>query len=56
MIEQYWVSIFDVNTSELIVQLNKMNATVLSLKKYTNNYNFDGLLNIILGMEPTLKD
>ena len=48
MIEQYWVGIFDVNTSELIVQLNKINATVLSLRKYTN-YNFDAPLNIILG-------
>ena len=48
MIEQYWVGIFDVNTSELIVQLNEINATVLSLRKYTS-YNFDALLNIILG-------
>ena len=48
MIEQYWVGIFDVNTSESIVQLNEINATVLSLRKYTS-YNFDALLNIILG-------
>ena len=48
MIEQYWVDIFDVNTSELIVQLTEIHATVLSLRKYTS-YNFDALLNIILG-------
>ena len=48
MIEQYWVGIFDVNTSESIVQLNEINATVLSLRKYIS-YNFDALLNIILG-------
>ena len=53
MIEQYWVGIFDVNTSESIVQLNKINATVLSLRKYTS-YNFDALLNIYL--ELTIKD
>ena len=33
MIEQYWVGIFDVNTSELIVPLTEINATVLSLRK-----------------------
>ena len=33
MIEQYWVGIFDVNTSELIVLLTEINATVLSLRK-----------------------
>ena len=48
MIEQYWVGIFDVNTSKLIVQLNKVIATVLSSKKYTRN-NLDARLNIILG-------
>ena len=33
MFEQYWVGIFDVNTSELIVPLTEINATVLSLRK-----------------------
>ena len=33
MIEQYWVGILDVSTSELIVPLTEINVTVLSLRK-----------------------
>ena len=52
MIEQYWVGIFDVNTSELIVLLTEINATVLSLRKYTS-YNFEAPKHLIL--ETNLK-